>query len=289
MFETRFVIRPTRFALETPLLQRDYWQCWHGLRRNFKPRMTTASLRALLEGLIDYAGLFPPAALSMQDAVRNYARYREGEYAWALGRFVVPADRAHEVPPEFPLSILGVDEVKAATAEDVERIAREADGRDGVRRDQRPRAARCDRASRTAREDPHRRRHGRTRFPPIDDVARFLRACKAAGVAFKATAGLHHPLRCVKPLTYAPNAPTGTMHGFLNVFLAAALLDHADEILARGQIRARSRSTTSGASWRGHRVSTEALRTMRRDFATSFGSCSFEEPIGDLRALGWLA
>jgi homogentisate 1,2-dioxygenase len=37
MFETRFVIRPTRFALETPLLQRDYWRCWAGLRKNFKP------------------------------------------------------------------------------------------------------------------------------------------------------------------------------------------------------------------------------------------------------------
>jgi homogentisate 1,2-dioxygenase len=37
MFETRFVIRPTQFALETPLLQRDYWQCWKGLRRNFNP------------------------------------------------------------------------------------------------------------------------------------------------------------------------------------------------------------------------------------------------------------
>jgi homogentisate 1,2-dioxygenase len=37
MFETRFVIRPTQFALETPLLQRDYWQCWKGLRRNFTP------------------------------------------------------------------------------------------------------------------------------------------------------------------------------------------------------------------------------------------------------------
>ncbi|HET7433627.1 MAG TPA: homogentisate 1,2-dioxygenase [Thermoanaerobaculia bacterium] len=36
MFETRFVIRPTRFALETPLLQRDYWKCWQGLKKNFK-------------------------------------------------------------------------------------------------------------------------------------------------------------------------------------------------------------------------------------------------------------
>jgi homogentisate 1,2-dioxygenase len=37
MFETRQVIRPTRFALETPALQRDYWRCWQGLRKQFRP------------------------------------------------------------------------------------------------------------------------------------------------------------------------------------------------------------------------------------------------------------
>ena len=37
MFETRLVIRPTRFALESSLLQRDYWRCWQGLRKNFEP------------------------------------------------------------------------------------------------------------------------------------------------------------------------------------------------------------------------------------------------------------
>ncbi|HYH05506.1 MAG TPA: homogentisate 1,2-dioxygenase [Thermoanaerobaculia bacterium] len=37
MFETRHLIRPTRFALESPLLQRDYWRCWQGLRKNFEP------------------------------------------------------------------------------------------------------------------------------------------------------------------------------------------------------------------------------------------------------------
>ena len=124
-------------------------------------------------------------------------------------------------------------------------------------------------------------------FPAIDDIAGFLRACKAKGVAFKATAGLHHPLRCVKPLTYEPNAPTGTMHGFINVFLAAALLDHADEVLAEADPRAFA-FDDDGVSWRGHSVSTEELIAMRRDFATSFGSCSFEEPIGDLKELGWL-
>lgn len=37
MFETRMVLRPTRQALESPQLQRDYLDCWQGLRRNFQP------------------------------------------------------------------------------------------------------------------------------------------------------------------------------------------------------------------------------------------------------------
>src|SRR5262245_53301203 len=54
------------------------------------------SLRDLLVGLIDYAGLFPPAALDMLTATRKYAECREGEYRWALGRFVVPVARLDE-------------------------------------------------------------------------------------------------------------------------------------------------------------------------------------------------
>jgi hypothetical protein len=243
--------------------------------------MTTRSLRALLGHLVDYAGLFPPAALTMQDAVRNYARYRDGEYAWALGKFIVPRARASEVPREFPLSILGVDEVKATTEEEIAEFPPgvyveiadirllDAIQRHGLRA-----------KIRTGGITPDA-------FPAIGNVAEFLRACKAKGVAFKATAGLHHPLRCVKPLTYEPNAPLGAMHGFLNVFLAAALLDHVDAILAETDPRAFA-FDDDGAEWRGQRVTTEELLAMRRDFATSFGSCSFEEPIGDLKELGWL-
>jgi hypothetical protein len=236
----------------------------------------TRSLRALLEGLIDYAGLFPPAALSMQDAVRNYARYREGQYAWALGKFIVPRERAKEVPAEFPLSVLGIDEVKATTVEEIAVLPRgtyveiadlgflDAIAEHGLR-------AKIRTGGITANA-----------FPPIGSIAEFLRACKARGIAFKATAGLHHPLRCVKPLTYEPNAATGTMHGFLNVFLAAAWLEDAEAVLAESDARAFA-FDDEGVAWRGHRVSTEEILDMRRTFATSFGSCSFEEPIGDLR------
>lgn len=243
--------------------------------------MTARSLRALLEHLVDYAGLFPPAALTMQDAVRNYARYREGEYAWALGKFVVPQARAAEVPQEFPLSILGVDEVKATSEAEIAEFPPDvyveiADITllDAIKRHGQRAKIRTGGITADA-------------FPAIDNVAAFLRACKAKGIAFKATAGLHHPLRCVKPLTYEPNAPLGTMHGFLNVFLAAAMLDHVDAILEETDPSAFA-FDDDGASWRGHRVSTEDLIATRRDFATSFGSCSFEEPIHDLKELGWL-
>jgi hypothetical protein len=77
------------------------------------------------------------------------------------------------------------------------------------------------------------------------------------------------------------------MHGFLNVFIAAALLEHADAILAEGDPRAFA-FEDDALSWRGHKVTTEEVAWTRRTFATSFGSCSFEEPVGDLIELGWL-
>lgn len=259
--------------------------------------MTAQSLHVLLDGLVDYAGLFPPAALSMQDAVRNYARYRDGEHAWALGRFVVPAERVKEVPAEFPLTILwnGGDlpaqteaplETKAASAEDVARIASATAGRVAY-------VEIADLSLLDAIAQHGLRAKIRTggitpdAFPAIGNVAAFLRACHEKGVTFKATAGLHHPLRCVKPLTYEPDAPLGTMHGFLNVFLAAMLLDHAGEILTESDASAFA-FDDDGASWRGHRVRAATIAELRRTFATSFGSCSFEEPIADLRALGLL-
>ena len=45
--------------------------------------------RALLAHIVDYAGVFPPAALELDAAVRNFASYRRGPDAWMLGAFVV--------------------------------------------------------------------------------------------------------------------------------------------------------------------------------------------------------
>lgn len=75
------------------------------------------SLRAFLTGIIDYAGLFPPAQLPLDQAVRNYLRYRQEGDAWMLGRFICPAARLEELHafekelfrsgPPFAVSALG--------------------------------------------------------------------------------------------------------------------------------------------------------------------------------------
>lgn len=53
----------------------------------------TASLRALLTNVIDYAGLFPPASLDLETSYRNFRAYLESPDRWMLGRFICPIDK----------------------------------------------------------------------------------------------------------------------------------------------------------------------------------------------------
>jgi len=130
-------------------------------------------------------------------------------------------------------------------------------------------------------------------FPSSSDLARFLATCVAEGVPFKATAGLHHPLRGDYPLTYEPGSSTGRMYGFLNVFLATAFLRAGfEEGIAREILEEQDSSSLTfdeaGVAWRGHRLSAGQLTDSRRLAIRSFGSCSFREPVDDLTALGML-
>ncbi len=58
--------------------------------------MAVASLRALLAGAIDYAGLFPPATLTLEPALRNYAEYARSAESWMLGAFILPWEKFEE-------------------------------------------------------------------------------------------------------------------------------------------------------------------------------------------------
>lgn len=125
-------------------------------------------------------------------------------------------------------------------------------------------------------------------YPRTVDLARFIEACVGAGVPFKATAGLHHPLR------HRNDAVPADEFGFLGVFGGAALLDHgaigADDLPEVLEESRRDAFTIDddGLAWRDRRVPAEEIERTRDRLAVSFGSCSFEEPVSDLRALGVL-
>lgn len=117
------------------------------------------------------------------------------------------------------------------------------------------------------------------------EVARFLQACCVADVPFKATAGLHHPFR------HLAESVGCHQFGFVNVFIGAALLWHKqvekeelEMVLADEHARHFEFHPTQ-VSWKGRTLSLSQLRTAREKFARSFGSCSFDEPLGDLRSL----
>lgn len=290
------------------------------------------SVQALLTEAIDYAGLFPPSKLPMERAVINYAGYRQGEHSWMLGRFVVPVGdltefvsvaRAVEPIPLTPWKVAAVSgadagetfalvtdfnskfgdayridvvEMKVATEFDITAAAsgipdgitaylETPSGDDLGQLAATLASLKLNAKIRTGGVTPEA-------FPDAKDVVRFARVCTAVGVPFKATAGLHHPLRCIKPLTYEPNSPTGTMHGFLNMFLmsgfAAAGCDAAvlERIMLEDSPDAFEFSDL-GVSWRGEQfLRTAQIERMRERTIHSFGSCSFTEPTMELREIG---
>jgi hypothetical protein len=127
-------------------------------------------------------------------------------------------------------------------------------------------------------------------IPPAAEVVEFISACKREGVAFKATAGLHHPIRGSYPLTYEPNSPAGAMYGFLNVFVASALIysgsDKQTAIAVLEEVDPGAFVFEDDAIvWRDRRITTDQIEASRRGFSTSFGSCSVREPVDELAAI----
>ncbi|MHB1423376.1 MAG: hypothetical protein ACYC3I_09335 [Gemmataceae bacterium] len=307
-----------------------------------------ASVRALLTELIDYAGLFPPARLPLDQAIRNYARYRQESDAWMLGLFIVPASRLEDlepyhdelfrVDPPFTFSALGrggrtLTEFLSNLRDDLRDVAafRKRHG-DRVSVNVLETRLPPDLADpdlpesaeslfKTVRVFPVAELYafcestGRAEelveqlarlpgehagfklrcggleasaFPSSEQIAAVLTRCCEAGIPFKATAGLHHPLPRFDATVQA------RMHGFINVFLAGAFaycrnlsVEQIQRLLDDDQAD-HFTFTHKGVRWQKHRATTAEIAEARRNFVRSFGSCSFEEPRQDLRVLGWL-
>jgi hypothetical protein len=292
---------------------------------------TDDSARALLEGIIDYAGLFPPSQVSMAEAVLNYATYRNSNYNWMLGRFVLPAARLEEFLENtgdfVPRNQQNVWRLSVLAGEDVPGTIRRIDNFNA----QNSSRVLCDvlelkafttseienavkalpdyltayfevpvgkRLAELVTELAIRGQRAKIRtggvtndaFPTTAEIIRFIRTCLAANVPFKATAGLHHALRCFKPLTYESNAPMGAMHGFLNLFLATGFARQGFkpsllESLLEDEFAESFEFTEGAITWHRDYILTAAQIARTRQSIVSFGSCSFDEPVADLQEM----
>jgi hypothetical protein len=248
-----------------------------------------ASLRALLFNLIDYAGLYPPAALPLHDVAEKYAAYRSSPYSRMLNRVVLPAAKLAEasVGEGWRITLL-VDSEPGPLPPQVEMLETKLPHRLSL-------PTYCEAPLdlivsafakvRTGGLTPEA-------IPSPQTIADFLRHAAQRRMPFKATAGLHHPIRSLRPLTYAPDSPRAVMHGFINVFAAAAFAWHGEDELLEDVLKEEDPRafvfTDDELRWRGRRLSCSQIQIARAEFAHSFGSCSFEEPVADLREIGYL-
>jgi hypothetical protein len=316
------------------------------------------SLRALLTDIVDYAGLFPPAQLPLEQAIANYARYRESPDAWMLGRFVCPAAKLANVSafhddllnsgPPFKFSVLGpsalsVEEWREGLKDAVQnlkdfcrlhgdRVAADvlelripdelvqvSDPRGTANRLGAVRAMLESEGLRNVtvffefgfdlgengittvfeaitlynRGAPVRAgfklRCGGTSakaVPTAKQVAFIIRNSLINGIALKATAGLHHPF------PHFDSTLNTRMHGFINVF-GGAVLSYARHSLPvgilDGDVSTNFVFSDTGFQYGIMHASLDEIAAARKESITSFGSCSFDEPREDLRALGWLS
>lgn len=310
------------------------------------------SVRTFLTGLIDYAGLFPPAQLPLSEAIKNYAAYRQTAVSWMLARFIIPAPQLaaltqlaaplFSADPGFVFSVLGqggqtAESFRTTLQTDLQTITRFRQQNEGLvtadvfevrlpTADLIPETADLlsqhglraffetavspqasdylqkitaqvqaiaayNQAAQPVLPVGFKLRTGGTEataFPTAAQIAHALVACRDAGAPFKATAGLHHPIR------HFNDSVQTKMHGFLNLF-GAGILAHVHQLdVATVQTILEDENPThfcfsaDSFSWCGLVAKTADIHPIRQQFLLSYGSCSFDEPREDLERLGVL-
>jgi len=249
---------------------------------------TAPALSALLDHFIDYAGLFPPAGLPLSQTVANFESYAGGEYAWMLRWLVLPAKDIINVPTSLDgrLAILGdTANERAASLETKSIVISQCPVYcevSNLTELEAVKKAGCFAKIRTGGLKPQA-------IPALSQISEFILTCARLRLPFKATAGLHHPIRAAYPLTYDLDAPRAVMHGFLNVLMAAAFAWHGEKNVAAilAETDASAFSFTQNACWRDQMLTVEQIKDARSHFVHAVGSCSFDEPVQDLKILGF--
>jgi len=315
------------------------------------------TLIPLLRQSIDYAGLFPPASLSLAETAKNYQLHLSSPAHMMLSRLVVPLGKLEELGQMVENQTIPISETvrqwrislllpPVLQSQDMD-VLTQGIQRIGIFNDQfrqhrrQPMIVDClevklnfqaitladfaemvkdfpcyieidwvenpepsiaaisrqngnadSQTSGSSRQSLHAKiRTGSVQadqIPTAAQVARFIASCTRHQVSFKATAGLHHPLRGEYRLTYQPDAPIGTMHGYLNVFVATMISlryaveqDLLVEILEERD-GGKFCFDQNGLHWQGLTVEPEEVESLRDRGIHSFGSCSFDEPTTEL-------
>lgn len=311
------------------------------------------SLKEFCGNIIDYAGLFPPASLELGQAFHNFVFYRQGEYRWMLGKFIIPVKRLAElgsllddmtIDGSVPLSILGsssenvnefyslfksdiaiINEFKSKYSGTVTIDAFEVRLPSDIFKDndntelQKLMGSISDSLENTlGKKIPvfyevtltkeyeaeiirtvetigalnngsgYKLRTGgieASAFPEPEVIAFAIMTCCEFDVPMKCTAGLHHPIR------HYNEEVKSNMHGFMNVFAAGILaytsnLDEAEIIeVLTDEDPYEFMFTESGFTWDENEITNSEIKSAREKFMLSYGSCSFDEPIDDLKAM----
>lgn len=275
----------------------------------------TSQIPPVFVGLFDDAAVFPPGSLPIEEAVPAHVAHTRGAHAGLVGPFVLAAKDVERLAAEltadlpegsFDLSVTvalpGVAEAVAAARRipAVRLVGLEVAVPDGVAADtvvpalaeaikddpdltvyvEVPRDDRREALLAELAGTPYlaKFRTGGVRadlYPDEHELAAAVLAATRAGVAFKATAGLHHALRSTDPETGFEQ------HGFLNLLVATdAALKGAGEAELVALLADRD----------GDRVAerVRALSPRVRDVFRSFGTCSVAEPATESAGLGLL-
>ena len=301
-----------------------------------------------MAGLIDYAGLFPPASLPLAEALEHYGRYLPCADNWMLGRFIIPASQLTDLPTlpgSWHFSVLGrsgsnalefakgleldlsylqdfrktqaasadVFEVRLPTSvldsftnllELLNSASYQLTDQNGLTvfyeiiLDEAWRenlmtiiAALAQHNQQSGYHNGFKLRCGGvvpSAFPTAEQIAHALILCRDHQIPFKATAGLHHPIR-----HYNVGVQT-KMHGFINVF-GAGILAHIHHLTPEQTITILNDEdprhfhfTESHFAWKNLSAASEQINPIRQNRLIAYGSCSFDEPREDMQKLGWL-
>jgi hypothetical protein len=289
---------------------------------------------SFFSNLIDYAGLFPPTRLPLEQALENYQSYITGPDRWMLGRFICPVDSLQyltDASLPYAISVvLGTDKSFTDNLNKIITFNTENAGKKTIQsleikfnvnnlhdrgselisqvtncfdehvdvqnifielppEYQKSESTVINFLAQQKRSFGIKLRCGGEippAFPSVRQMGTSLRSCALAGIPFKATAGLHHPFR------HRDELMNVKQHGFINLFAAAMFLsgqkiDLASVIeILEDEDQDNFQFKGEQLLWKKLSLRIEEVQSIRHNFAISFGSCSFTEPLDDLHYAG---